>query len=66
MKSEKQHTVKEPDIEYGPYIYADYLTWEMEEMVELIKGKVFKRDAATPKMVHQKISVRLTSLFSIF
>jgi hypothetical protein len=43
MDSKKQHSVNEPDIEYGRYTYADYLTWEMDEMVELIKGKVFKR-----------------------
>lgn len=66
MKSEKQHTVKEPDIEYGRYTYADYLTWEMDEMVELIKGKVFKRDAAAPRMSHQRVSVRLTSAFFNF
>ncbi len=66
MDSEKQHTVKEPDIEYGRYSYADYLTWQMDEMVELIKGKVFKRDAAAPGMSHQRVSVRLTSAFSIF
>lgn len=35
-------------------------------MVELIKGKVFKRDAAAPRMSHQKISVRLTSAFFNF
>lgn len=66
MNSEKQHTVKEPDIEYGRYSYADYLTWQMDEMVELIKGKVFKRDAASPGMSHQIISVRLTSAFFNF
>ncbi len=66
MDSEKQHTVKEPDIEYGRYSYADYLTWQMDEMVELIKGKVFKRDAAAPGMSHQRVSVRLTSAFFNF
>ncbi len=24
------------------YTYAEYLTWQFEEMVELIKGKIFK------------------------
>lgn len=66
MDSEKPHTVKEPDIEYGRYSYADYLTWEMDEMVELIKGKVFKRDVAAPMMSHQRISVRLTTAFFNF
>lgn len=66
MEKEKSSTVNEPDIEYGHYTYADYLTWQMDEMVELIKGKVFKRDAAEPRMSHQKVSVRLTSVFFNF
>lgn len=40
-KNLKRSVVKEPDITYGKYSYADYLSWDMEEMVELIKGKVF-------------------------
>jgi len=47
--------INEPDMAYSNYSYADYLTFKMEEMVELIKGKVFKMNA--PKRVHQKISV---------
>ncbi len=66
MDSKKQHTVKAPDIEYGRYSYADYLKWEMDEMVELIKGKVFKRDAAAPRMSHQKISIHLAAEFYTF
>lgn len=66
MDSKKQHSVNEPDIEYGRYTYADYLTWEMDEMVELIKGKVFKRDAAAPRMSHQRISIHLASEFYTF
>ena len=46
--------VNEPDMSYSNYSYADYLTFKMEEMVELIKGKVFKMTA--PKRIHQKIS----------
>lgn len=46
--------VEEPFTEYGTYTYADYLSWEIEEMVELIKGKVF-RAAAAPGRVHQEI-----------
>jgi hypothetical protein len=66
MENENKHLVKEPDIEYGRYTYADYLTWEMDVMVELIKGKVFKRDAAAPRMSHQKVSVNLTAIFHSF
>ena len=46
--------VEEPFTEYGTYTYADYLSWDIEEMVELIKGKVF-RAAAAPRRVHQEI-----------
>jgi Uma2 family endonuclease len=66
MDSGEKHTLKEPDIEYGRYSYADYLTWEMDEMVELIKGKVFKREAAAPRMSHQKISIHLAAEFYTF
>jgi Uma2 family endonuclease len=61
MESKKPDVVNEPDIEYGRYTYADYLTWEMDEMVELIKGKIFKRAAAAPGISHQRISVHLVA-----
>ena len=47
--------VKEPFSEYGSYTYADYLTWEIDEMVELIRGKVF-RQAAAPRVIHQQVA----------
>src|SRR5690554_6751776 len=62
-KEESGDEVKEPFSEYlptgqagGRYSYADYLTWQMEEMVELIKGKVFRSAAAAPRRIHQEIS----------
>ncbi len=39
----------------GTYTYADYLTWSFEQMVELIKGKLFILSPA-PASRHQKIS----------
>ena len=36
------------------YSYADYLKWQFDERVELIKGKIFKM--STPNRVHQEIS----------
>ena len=47
--------VKEPDMAYGGlYTYADYLTWDLKERVELLKGKIFKM-SPPPNRMHQKI-----------
>ncbi len=51
--------VNEPDLSFGNYSYADYLKWTMDEMVEIIKGRVYKLSA--PKRVHQTISIRISS-----
>lgn len=53
-----KNTVKEPAGEFSPssgYTYADYLTFEFEEMVELIRGKIFRMSPA-PRTYHQVIS----------
>jgi len=47
--------VKEPDFTYGNYTYADYLLWQLDEQVELIKGKIFRMSSA-PMRIHQKLS----------
>jgi len=65
-KPEIQNKVEEPNTEYGVYSYADYLTWEFEEMVEIIKGKVFKSAAAAPRRIHQKISGNIFTKLHIF
>jgi Uma2 family endonuclease len=44
----------------GTYTYADYLTWRFEQMVELIKGKLFIMSPA-PASRHQQISSGLLS-----
>ncbi|GAB2502355.1 Uma2 family endonuclease [Algoriphagus taiwanensis] len=59
METNKPDTVKEPDAEFGLYSYADYLTWNFDEVVELIKGIRFKKAAAAPKRIHQKVSGEL-------
>ncbi len=59
MEAEKENSVNEPVAEYGTYSYADYLTWQMEEVVELIRGRIFKKAAAAPKRIHQKVSGEL-------
>jgi len=40
------------------YNYADYLTWQLDEMVELIKGKVSLMSPA-PNLGHQRIEKNL-------
>ncbi len=42
----------------GTYSYADYLTWRLEESVELIKGKIMAMSPA-PNRQHQSISGNL-------
>ena len=37
------------------YSYADYLTWQFDELVELVKGKV-RRMSPAPRRAHQRIS----------
>lgn len=50
------HFQKELEVENGLYTYADYLTWEFDERVELIKGKIFRMGEDAPLRIHQRIS----------
>jgi Uma2 family endonuclease len=56
--------VKEPESPYG-FTYADYLTWNFKERVELIRGKIFKMSPA-PTFNHQKIQANIFGEFHIF
>lgn len=48
------------------YSYADYLTWQFEETVELIKGKISLMSPA-PNVNHQRLSMCLSGqMFSYF
>ena len=42
----------------GVYTYADYLTWQIEQAIELVKGKILKM--AAPSRRHQGISWNLS------
>ena len=42
------------------YTYADYLTWQLQERVELILGKIFRMSPA-PKTDHQSVLTALTA-----
>ncbi|OWP63622.1 restriction endonuclease [Hymenobacter amundsenii] len=46
------------------YTYADYLTWRLDEFVELIKGRVRQMSPA-PRVRHQSVSFRLNTLIGI-
>jgi Uma2 family endonuclease len=42
------------------YTYADYLTWQFDEFVELIRGKV-RRMSPAPKRQHQDILLNISA-----
>ena len=56
--------VEEPESPYG-FTYADYLTWNFKERIELIRGKIFKMSPA-PTIAHQTISINIETFFSNF
>lgn len=47
------------------YSYADYLKWQLQEKVELIKGRIFKMSPAHSTL-HQRISRKLTTKWDLF
>ena len=53
--------VAEPKSPYG-FTYADYLTWNFKERIELIRGKIFKMSPA-PTITHQRISSNIEFIF---
>jgi len=63
-EKEKFQTAEEPDLS-GTYTAADYLRWNLDEPVELIRGKVFKMGPA-PASNHQRISRELGGVFFAF
>jgi hypothetical protein len=46
------------------YTYADYLTWQLKERVELIRGKLFPMSPA-PNTHHQRIFRELTTFLTL-
>jgi len=47
------------------YSYADYLTWQFDDAIELIKGKIMLM-SPEPNVKHQDISSNLTALLHNF
>lgn len=56
--------IEEPDLA-GTYSYSDYVTWTWDEMVELIRGRIYKMSPA-PSSLHQRISVEFLRQISNF
>lgn len=58
----KDQTFKEPEVTYDThYTYEDYLKFSYDEMVEIIRGKIFKMSPA-PSSRHQAISRNLCGI----
>lgn len=64
---EEKEIVQEPEAIYGGqhYTYADYLKFTFDEMVEIIKGKIFRMSPA-PVATHQRISRNLCNEIGFF
>ncbi|MBK9150644.1 MAG: Uma2 family endonuclease [Saprospiraceae bacterium] len=63
---ESENIVQEPDFNYpGEYTYADYLQFKMDDMVEVIRGRLFRMSPA-PRTDHQKIVVSISSVIYQF
>lgn len=56
--------VEEPQNPLG-FTYADYVSWNFKERIELIRGKIFKMSPA-PSIVHQKIAGNIYVAFDNF
>lgn len=57
---QKRDNLQEPSASYDKqYTYADYLKFDFDHMVELIKGQLFKMSPA-PHPDHQKVSLGFT------
>lgn len=61
---DKPLVAEEPDLS-RTYTAADYLRWNLDELVELIRGKIFKMSPA-PSSNHQSISRELGGIFYLF
>jgi Uma2 family endonuclease len=52
----------EPVLDYNKiYTYSDYLKLEIDEMVEIIRGKIFRMSPA-PRIKHQYVSMNMVNI----
>lgn len=66
MKSKIPDTVNEPDWEHTHHSYADYLTWQKEEVVELIRGRFLKKRPLLRERFSKKFREHFFSGWVIF
>jgi len=57
---DQNNEVKEPDLT-RTYTARDYISWKTDELMELIRGKVFKM-AAAPSSDHQEVVMSLGTI----
>ncbi len=62
---DETNNVAEPEAIYSNqhYTYSDYIKFTFDEMVEIIKGKIFRMSPA-PTTYHQRLSGRIFTLIS--
>ncbi|MDZ7847021.1 MAG: Uma2 family endonuclease [Owenweeksia sp.] len=56
-QDDRTSEVHEPDLS-GTYTAKDYITWQVDELLELIRGKIFKM-SPSPLVNHQRVHSRL-------
>lgn len=63
MEKQKTNKAEEPVSGYdGPYTYEDYLKFDFDYMVELIRGFIYKMSPA-PTTIHQKVAGNFHIIF---
>ncbi len=50
----------------GTYTYADYLEWQFEESVELIRGKLYQMSPVPKRAHHRTVSHLLIDIGTFF
>ena len=59
---ENRNQVQEPDMS-GTYTARDYVSWKTDELMELIRGKIFKM-TPSPLTKHQRVTAKLHLLLA--
>jgi Uma2 family endonuclease len=66
LKQDGSTNLHEPTVDYTrEYTYGDYLQFEFEEMVELIRGKIFRMSPA-PRPNHQTVCINIATEINSF